>query len=155
MSDNSTNSGNNLIDYKQYEVLMTRINELSKQLSTYNKAFDNLIIKLDTMQKNIRSNESRIEDLESNPNNNGVQVVPSKLRESSGREKSEMSQRLDGMDKEISRLKNIMSSFILQNPDTSDSHDSEDDNESDSNDDSWDSRVNIANVNKSEKNSDE
>lgn len=127
-------------DKKVMEVLLNRINELSKKVSVTNETLDNVVNILSNMQIKIRTNESRIEELESNSpdnsnNSNNVQVVKRPIKHADTKQNAEILTRIDNIDRDIDRLKNIISSLILREK----VYSSE---ESENNDDDWDSRVN-------------
>ena len=118
------------------EVLFTRFNELSRQVSNANKLLDQIVARLDNLQIRTTNNERRLDENDNlqnsgNPGNSQVQKIQTKSSNSDTKLVSSnpdigFSNRIDGLEKEIERLKNIVSSFILRNPDTPENEDEED-----------------------------
>ena len=114
-------------DKKTMEVLLNRINELSKKVSSTNDSLDNVVNAFSNMKIKIQSHDDRIKVLENNPSTSTNNITNNQQTVQKSTNDNEILARLDRIDTEISRLKSLTASMLLRCDSDSDSSDNPED----------------------------
>jgi hypothetical protein len=111
---------------KRIELLFTRTNELMKQMTAVNNQLDIVVSKLNNLQIQTTQHNVRIEKIDRfiKPDESMEPIVVKKSQESSDISQSSTTlKRIDVIEKELERMKSIVTSFILQNPESESNED--------------------------------